>query len=1129
MRAWIRSLSIYLLSITLMVPQTWSSERSTRSAPVQDLLAAYWQELVETQPLLLRSVLESSATHHGLVPTDPLVDVHPYFLADQKWTVSNTTQTQSVQGGYSFSSGASTLTLHHPSWTKALEISQSLLPILETPEYLFLTARVPTIFDEKRIAGSLDPAGEGAFFVAKADLVEASQRGEVGAPVFFLPLPGQGWKGDRLAFEWVATNQIVFYNDARDGVVVDLSAIRELERIQRVNLLLSQGLALYQQQQSGFHPKAMPLPLSRTTAGFGLIPNFSSSQFMAQGFTLDRIKPLLSVIPRADATNDVGSDKPLSGTKKASIVALLMGVPLGLTAALAGNIDYSQMITPDVIDKLQFFVKVMAVLGLASVTARYFVYSEKMNQLYPPQDGETKTQKAFRHIKSTFDVVAHTAYTYGEGTFQGAIYGTAYLMNRLAPRNRLLRRCFDATFGARMKRFENLPVDHKTLRNGLIYGTTDTALVAVQMMLVTPLILSLFTGDLNSAATPLLAAYITSELYRTASTYALNGAYIFSSEVKSTIAASVQSYVDRQLALDKKDPNDSVHKSLRQRLFDEEMERRMKISGLPGKEKFLFDPGTLLRRLVALTGLSPDRLGLTAEQIQEAGFHMERREWGSIPSIINEALKKAKLLQQENPTALADQAVRTLEWVKAHYKIIPPALKGLMQNLSPQEGRGYWQAVQEVTATATEESRAIRQGIYLMSAAQSVDSLLQYLPPQWVQAAGSEQGAQAAAELIHQSIRFHVESDPEHLYPSAINMLSHKERSQNALMGLAQKQPDFSDPFYQEVRRLSVLFRLKSESASESVKSNYRGRYSDIDFLARRQFERALINAKTESESTQVQIEGVEEFQKRVGLNLAREVGIEVVPESDFVKQVTDKALLEAKQILENEAEIAFISKLSFSVQEEYRAMVFGEAFLNAYVYHSVESDAFIQADSIHYPGIRQIQKIRQRHVGNPGFEKYVRPALRVLEATVQNGREAYAPGVLAKLRRSIPFLGDNFDNFGLTLRFLPYYATLSYLVYAYIWRADQPYALFVVSSSFLFLHLAMVTFNNRIMRNLGIQPNSDAFSKFLYSYSHSWFTFLNFPIAMSLGPPMQRVLESHIVQPLSRGLSACAQLLGLK
>ncbi|MBK9037923.1 MAG: hypothetical protein IPL83_01985 [Bdellovibrionales bacterium] len=264
----VRQASSYPLGTQTNTGLTDDSGGIDRKQLAQHVQTAYWGALDQEMPLLTEFALGEPIVPKGsfwrLDNDNPLVDKDPFFMRSQEWT--SVTQTESIEPMRAFFEKDATGDLHLGlgGVSKQLHLKQKFTPLLETPEYVLLSADSLELFKNKN-PNEKSP-GEGVFFITKKDFAFASQN-ETSVPVFFFALPGEGWTNLKHSFEWIMTDQIVLYDQANEGLPIDRSDFTAMEEVGRKNLILAQTWTVLEGQGMD---RSTVLPRPYTTAAFGL-------------------------------------------------------------------------------------------------------------------------------------------------------------------------------------------------------------------------------------------------------------------------------------------------------------------------------------------------------------------------------------------------------------------------------------------------------------------------------------------------------------------------------------------------------------------------------------------------------------------------------------------------------------------------------------------------------------------------------------------------------------------------------------------------------------------------------------------------------------------------------------------
>ncbi|MBK7842807.1 MAG: hypothetical protein IPJ71_03795 [Bdellovibrionales bacterium] len=325
-----------------------------RKQLAQHVQTAYWGALDQEMPLLTEFALGEPIVPKGsfwrLDSNNPLVDKDPFFMRSQEWTSLNKTESIEPMRAFFEKDAAGDLHLGLGGVSKLLHLKQKFTPLLETPEYILLSADSLEIFKNKN-PNEKSP-GEGIFFITKKDFAFASQN-ETPVPVFFFALPGEGWTNLKHSFEWIMTDQIVIYDQSNEGLPIDRTDFTAMEEVGRKNLILAQTWAVLEGQGMD---RSTVLPRPDTTAAFGLflsgqLPEIGKYKSNAQapasrngelvasnksrtGRFLDTI--INALLPKARASEDDIATKTSLLSKVRGFFTRLGGTAEGQTEANSG-------------------------------------------------------------------------------------------------------------------------------------------------------------------------------------------------------------------------------------------------------------------------------------------------------------------------------------------------------------------------------------------------------------------------------------------------------------------------------------------------------------------------------------------------------------------------------------------------------------------------------------------------------------------------------------------------------------------------------------------------------------------------------------------------------------------------
>ncbi|MBK9037922.1 MAG: hypothetical protein IPL83_01980 [Bdellovibrionales bacterium] len=341
--------------------------------------------------------------------------------------------------------------------------------------------------------------------------------------------------------------------------------------------------------------------------------------------------------------------------------------------------------------------------------------------------------------------------------------------------------------------------------------------------------------------------------------------------------------------------------------------------------------------------------------------------------------------------------------------------------------------------------------------------------------------------------------------------------------------------FYEKMQWQRALRKTESEKAAPSGSPGESS--SDKLWASLSERYQNTFDIKLDPEA---QNEWVEDAKARVPLaqSMGGRVGlhIEDPDNSPFVQEVILQAVFRTENALGLPNEVAYTKTLTNEERVIYEAQIFTEHFLDIYVERSVHSHDHMRSDSPEYPG--RLQFVRRALVGKPG-EKFFSGVVRVAEAFFRNEETSYKPGFWKMVERSLPLIPDAFLNSFRIARVLPYALLFGYPVSYYVWQIHLPFILYAVLVASGGVHMMIVEFNNRIMKNFNIKPMNDVASKLIYAWIHSRGT--NLPAGAiqvtadraveaydtHVVQPAQRAIDSAVIQPAREIIGRCRGLLG--
>lgn len=1200
------------LTPTLAFPQSQKpAQADDKFTPElqKDILLNHFAMVDHELPGLTRlgSDPELADTAMWKIENSPLLDANPFFLNSQTWEPAPTRDGQIEKLRSVFRKDGSELVLGMGGLTKALRISEAFTPFLETVEYVFLSADSDKIFREKSPESAAP--GEGIFFVVKKDIVAAAKTGEP-VPLFYFPLPGQGWTNLKHGFEFVISDQIVVYNQAKEGLPLDRQDIAKMEDIQRANLVIAHTWSVLEgQAQPSGRIKARP----NTTLLFGVylsgqlpqkIRKFgmreAGAAFLKAANSVGRL-----ALPQAQADEE----RPVMGGQwKRWITPAALWTGLGLfTAHAYDDVDWSKLITDDMGANVMKVTAIVGAIFATSVIMKYKLHKDLFAKKYPKAENETILQTVNREHKGIFDEFANAQWTAFSTPGQTIRTLVNFLKDRVLPDNKAVEKAWDATMGWQMRQNSKLPMNHKTFWYGaIIHGMSDSLQVMAFLLIIIPYVYSSLGIEITTGSAA--AAFVSAEIIRNFLGYLQTGAHDYSAEVKMIQQSAVEREVKRKMVAEGLDPELSKNKSIFDERVEAEMEIRFKALGLPGKDDFMYDPVSIIESLMAKVGYSSekflkmsgedfehfrDRYGIDekkseadAQEGLRGKFVLSKKRWGLVNPALKRALQTARDMQTRAPSPLGAKVVQTLEWALENKNLTPGIAgrawdvaaskwgaqefkKSVSDSLNedfkdlgdPEQSRlrypvRYLKSVvkgslRALVADGTRKARDIRSVLFLMSSYDDPAQFIQFFPESWKEKAGSDQAALLAADIFHKSFFSILEHKEDKLNPTDETRAQYGEAASRLATQRGAKSPALNDPFARLAVEQEFMFELKSRQKARQDRLGFEPKkyswYGRIQMDRARRAGDQILAAYVADPDISPEWKGlaeryqtvngqeideaawVESHKKRMiyARQIAKQVGLTVEDpqQSEFVRKVILGASSHAEGQLAKPEEKAYMLRLSEADRLFYESQVFTHHFISSYVEHSVAVHDHINGSSPEYPG--RFQAVRRAIVGNPG-EKIMMGITKTFEALWRNEDTTYRPGVLSLLDRNVPFVPDAVHNLVRMGRVIPYLLMFGYPVSYYLWQIKMPFSLYAASLVFGTVGIALVEFNNRLMKNHGIRPMEDIPSKMTYSWVHGILTNSTFGPVMQYAQPMANGFEGYVVKPVKDLANAgCEAVLG--
>ena len=1000
--------------------------------------------------------------------SDPAVDEDPFLMRSQSWV----------------GTGAEA----------KLSISAPLVKIFEGPDFLLFAPKPGSGFLDRIADPQTGERAYGLFVVLKEDLaVQKSVYGPV--PFYFLPLPEADWESAvPQAYEMEGAGAVLIVDSWGESIPIDYLDIHTLVKMGRHNLSASLSF-------EGFNPHNMQpvfskYPERRATAGFG-------TRLMLGEFEANPSKELAIGLPQ----NPQEPHPPISNQELS---------------------QEDQRKYEEAKEKMRGNLRrVGTFLGVALAAAfvfKYTILKERFRQLDPtPAKGPVR--KGIREIRQVLDVYVHNL-----NTVAGipSIWTANILENFIdryfsklgSAQNSLIRRFLNWNVFYSRNTAKKIPLNTKTLIFGAgILGGIDTAFVYLQLDKVTPWmgnqIGEMFPSQAEAAAAAfapnnaLTRMLIDFELIRNISGYATTGAAGFSSQMQDIYEIPVSRMAAKDLLDKGKDPLAPENASELAKIKENYMNRILMDKGLPSKDRFLFDAGTLFERVNTLfTGLpdpkkEPNKFShlLPGDTQIKDNFWLASRPGLLIPSL-ERAVDRARELVRNNPyDHHAKDTVKILRGLEEKVHVLQAALVAPVDELS------------EVLVAYHE----VRHQIMLLSYEGTYKDMyvdgVRYVPKEWEKKYGSE-AAQLAGGLFRRALMSAM-SGEKHLLERDSQKISEflepatqAARAQMVLSFRAEYEdlkrllPNLNEKEIIDslVRNNAASFEVLlndaamasyeiKKSLDEPLKDIPLSRYEKGQIAKARSLanESYLVNERkgfwgefASAEEYQVwKNYFAEHFVKGLGLHF----DFTDLPEGTR-ERVLAAGIAALNEKLKDPKISKYLSGIKNSRRFELEAMWMAQGQVGEYTRLLSDPD-FAHGQSPARPGL--LQKLRQREFVRGS--RVLTVLLRSFEAGFST--DSYEPGLVNKIYRSIPFVYDyrmTAERIGRRLLML---YTASYAFNFHVWGLTLTYSQLTwwLMTSFPTLFAVSPMFM-RLFSHLNWKPMGKVSAMVFYSVVWSWVTF---------------------------------------
>lgn len=1183
------------------------SEKPSDKELINRIQLHHWTRLQLDDPALAEFALGKPLVNDNqplwkMDERNPILDEDPFFLRSQEWVELPKEESENCRGVCTSKTENGYLQIFDGT-SNALEIHQKFTPVLETDSWVFFSADDDELFNEK--TGSTGDA-QGLFFINKSDLLFYASKKEP-MPIFYLPLPGAGWLTPEVRALEVPVYDTIAVR-ASDGFILDIEKkdVRDMEILSRKNYTLLKVVTLV---QKGFDENGFALPAPNSTMSFGLIASLAGNKNVAalEDSSLDRNSNISKTVtdfifPKAYASGDNSDDKKTteemiaqavdaivdnenpetaeatepkkSFLKKWLTPTVLYGGTGALAYSAASDIDWSKLITDDMPQRLLTIASIFGVVAVSSLALRYSIHRDHFNKRYPITERDSLLRKLNQEHKAFLDEFVHGLRFSAGALTQGILRSIDYMKDRVFPRNKMIDDSWKATLGFYIRASQRLPIDYKCFYLGaIVFGMSDSLMVAVDLLIFTPWLLAqpavqnamdaMGAGDIDPV---ILAAYASSMVLGNFIASLQHGAIGYSAEVRMINMDRAQKEAERVLTSQGIDPENPRNMTKLNKIREATLAQVSKSVGLPGPDAFLYDAITIMEKSLATSGYSihGDDNPEQKEAARESGdFVLKNRHWGLIQPALKSAIRHAEQVQAQTNSPAGAKIIELLRWasrskdnVSVHtasnllnFKADSP--KGYWANYwkAIKEGDGRWRAFSKGMAAATQRSRDIRMVLYLMSTTESYKNVMGLLPKSWIEQAGSDEVAQAAAEIFHREFMALYTKKTYSANPTPEMVSKYAIRAEQIVEDA--NDPMTSDPFVKIMRVKEAIVNLYDQDQARINFLTYKPK--DLSSLERKQWAKAsaavnknwdetssyLISKKWQSlaatyadrhHSNDSDFDAQEWIRSnylnlQLATELAKQFGLGV---SDFENsELVRNVVLKASE--QTESELAVITNDNYrqSLPDEearnfHRARIFYTHFVSNLFEQTLLDEKF-DAYSPEFPG--RFQSLRAKLAS----KKWARPLvnlLKVSEIAFRVDAASYSPGRISQLNRSVPMVPDFYHNFVRGARGFPYIFTVGYLINYYIWQIHIPYPLLVFGAVFSFTNPSFVEMNNRLMRSFNIKPMDDAPSKLTYSWIHSRLTNPQVMLEMMFATTIVGALS---FQNLSLGAATAGGLLTAK
>lgn len=1023
---------------------------------------------------------------------DPAIDKDPYFMRSQGWS-----EVDKKNNSLGYTKTAQGLQIHLEQSQKTLSLKLPFTPLQATTDFIFFSLdSTSDLF--KKAAGPNQKTGEGLFFISRAD-IQLQAENELPVPVFFLPLPGQGWTQNLSSIEIAQADMLVVANK-KESISIELRDIDSVMKAQKINLLVASVRA--SKNRNALTKEMYPAP--GMTASFGLF------------FTgIDLQMPEKSVWPTSNETQSHFHFlfKTLLKTQASQYL-------FSSLFPKAYAFEMSQQLE----DRLTYVGTALAgMLAVSFILKCAHPGVRKRLAEMRTEEPKTALGKLKMHSKETADVFAamtSTAATFSTVTFANAL---ELFLDKMAPAtaaadHTLARRFLKNSFYYTRDALEQVPVNSRTFFLGaIVMGSVDTAMVHLQYQYAVPWIAEKASSfgteqfqqrvkDSFDVNDPSYKHTSLEDTVRNGIAHTLNGASGYSVDKRGQIYDNVVADIESEMKTRGLNPKIPENKEERETLIKERLNVLMKQAGLPDDKEFLFDASTVFSNVSKALGYqAPEGMKnyQTSEGVNVQQSFMLEKRFGLSKNALEKSIKIAREWIRTDQSQTSRQALELLE-----------------ETLRSMSFRHNW--VND-GFTGLAKARQTRQQLTILSYDGPITYALKFLPDTWGKKYSAE-AAQAAAIMFRQSLYSYLAAEGDDL------LFANKKNSERygvlakqiALKEMLQEKTDLTEEKINASSELQFELKLRTQmtinnlARAQGLKEKAESfEPPKLDWLAKRQNDRALKEADVKiqawletAQGTDASDEKATEMKQKFYRNaLARQIGLHIedvdiaaaqgrqayVEMMEFVEKSAAQGTQE--EITKNQEMARYYEKISAPEQEKLKMFIYANKFLKAYSDAATVKEMVSPTD-VAQPG--RLQKLRQTQTVRKS--PFLTRTLRSLEAFGND--QQIELGVKGALFRNLPLANDLFNSHKVLMKTILPMLSISYAWSFFVWQIHIPYAawtLFVLSVAATIKTPSMLL--NRFFRMHGMKPKGGVLSMVAYTLPYAWLTFMGmFPMMLYSG-----------------------------